>query len=329
MKAIQETTSEYGVTVEYCCQVLELCPTRYKRWIKLYKKEGRYGGGKPGPKKAAHALLEEEREKIIEMAKEEEYADLSPRQLSVVASEEGIVEASASSMYREIKKAGLVCGNKRKVSKREQKKPEVKPEKPKEVWSWDLTYIALGPVFVYLFAIIDVYSRKIVGCYLSFNATVESMKKAWDKALTSEGLLGRIGAPAMPIALSDHGVQMAKKSAREFFRDLGIKQLFARYQTPKDNAWIESWFKTLKHDWLKYRDYVTFDQLKTILDTFIEYYNNKRYHGSIGYVTPSQMHNGEAERIIEERRKRKEQTRIRRLLVNRNLSIRNQHRKAA
>jgi putative transposase len=61
-----------------------------------------------------------------------------------------------------------------------QEKPEVKPEKPNEVWSYDLTYTRFGPFFVYLFAIIDVYSRKIVGWHLSLNATVKEMKKASD-----------------------------------------------------------------------------------------------------------------------------------------------------
>ncbi len=295
----------------------------------MYRENGRYGGGKPGPDRISHALLEEEREKIVEMARKEEYVDLTHRQMSVVASEEGIVEASPSSFYREIKKAGLVCGANQRKAKGVQEKPEVKAEKTNEVWSWDLTYIALGPIFVYLFAIIDVYSRKIVGWHLSLNATVESMKKAWDKALSNEGLLGVTGAPDLPIALSDHGVQMAKKRAKEFFRDLGIKQLFARYQTPKDNAWIESWFRILKYDWLRYKDYVSFEQLRTMLETFIEYYNKKRYHGSIGYVTPSQMHSGEAERILEERRKRKEQARAKRFFVNRNLNTQNQRRKAA
>ncbi len=288
-----------------------------------------YGGGKPGPDRASHTLLEEEKQKILEMARKEEYADLTHRQMSVVASEEGIVEASPSSFYREIKKAGLQCGANKRKAKGVQERPEVKAEKPNEVWSWDLTYIALGPIFVYLFAIIDVYSRKIVGWHLSLNATVESMKKAWDKALSNEGLLGVIGVPSLPIALSDHGVQMAKKSAKEFFRDLGIKQLFARYQTPKDNAWIESWFRILKYDWLRYKDYVNFEQLTTMLETFIEYYNKKRYHGSIGYVTPSQMHSGKAERILEERRKRKEHARRKRFLVNRNLNTQNQLMKAA
>ncbi len=106
-----------------------------------------------------------------------------------------------------------------------------------------MTYIAPWPIFVYLFAIIDVFSRKIVGWHLGFNASVESMKKAWGNSLASEDLIDVTTAPQMPIALSYHGVQMAKKSAKQFFKELGVKQLFARYKTSTDNAWIESWFR--------------------------------------------------------------------------------------
>lgn len=329
VKVIQQTVEQYKVEEKFCCRAIQLRHERYTRWMNRHKETGRYGGGKPGPKVAPHALLEEDRQKIVEMAKEEGYADLSHRQLSVVASEEGIVEVSPSTVYRELKKAGLQCGSNIKRAHRSQEKPEVKAERPNQVWSWDLTYIALGPIFVYLFAIIDVYSRKIVGWHLSLNATAASTKKAWDNALSNEGLIGVTGAPSLPLALSDHGIQMAKKTAKEFFRDLGIKQLFARYQTPEDNAWIESWFRILKCDWLKFKDYVSFEQLRTILAAFIEYYNNERYHGSIGYVTPSQMHGGEAERVLEERRKRKEEARRRRFEVNRNLKTQEQLRKAA
>jgi len=197
-----------------------------------------------------------------------------------------------------------------------QKKLEVKPTKPNEIWSWDLTYLALGPMVVYLFAILDVYSRKMVAWYLSLNATVESMKRAWDQALTSEGLLGVREAPRLPVALSDHGVQMAKKTARQFFRDLEIGQLFARYQIPTDNSWIESWFRVLKYDWLRFKDYVSFDELKIILGEFVQFYNTQRYHGAIEYVTPEQRHTGADKTILAQRAERRLQARKRRLEIN-------------
>ena len=130
--------------------------------VRLYRKTARYGGEKPGPKKAPHSLLPEEKEDIINLAKNDKYMDLSHRQLSVVASETGEVEASASSFYRVMKQERLMEDRQRKP-KTPQAKPEVNPDGPNQVWSWDLTYIALGPIFIYMFAIIDVCGRKTVG----------------------------------------------------------------------------------------------------------------------------------------------------------------------
>ena len=152
---------------------------------------------------------------------------------------------------------------------------------------------------------------------LGFNARVESMKKAWDNALDNENLIGVSGAPKLPTALSDHGVQMAKKTAKQFFKDLGIKQLFARYRTPQDNAWIESWFRILKYDWIRYKDYVSFDQLNSIISQFIIVYNRQRYHGAIGYVTPHQKHTCQDRKILKARGERKCVARLHRLQVNR------------
>ncbi len=314
--------------IKYCCEKLGLDVKRYQRWVRLYRKTDRYGGGKPGPKKAPHSLLPEEKEDIINLAKDDKYMDLSHRQLAVVASETGEVEASASSFYRVMNQEQLMEDRERKP-KRSQVKPEIKPDGPNQVWSWDLTYIALGPIFVYLFAIIDVYSRKIVGWHLGFNARIESMKKAWDKALVNENLIGVSEAPKLPIAFSDHGVQMAKKTAKQFFKDLGIKQLFARYQTPQDNAWIESWFRILKYDWLRYKDYISFDQIKALIQQFIFVYNTHRYHGAIDYVTPEQKHTGQAERILKERLERKSLARLHRLNINRKSANQSEWKKAA
>jgi hypothetical protein len=97
------------------------------------------------------------------------------------------------------------------------------------------------------------------------NATVKAMKIAWDKALTGEGLVDGKAVPCFPVALPDHGVQIAKKTAKQFFIELGIEQLFARYQTPEDNAWIESWFRILKYDWLRFKGYISFYQLEGMI----------------------------------------------------------------
>ena len=270
----------------------------------------------PGCGEAPHRLLEEEKQQITALLKGEEYADLSPRQLSVVASEQGIVQASPSSFYRQARKEYPV----RKLDVKtpvKRTKPDVDPTGPNQVWSWDLTYIPFGRTFLYFFAILDIYSRKIVGWTLSFEATVESAKQAWDQALCDEGLMDQEQEPIELFALSDHGAQMTAKSMAQFFKELGISQLFARVQTPTDNAWIESFFRTFKYDWLRFQDLGSFHHLEELIASFLEYYNHHRYHGAIGYVTPQQRHTGEDQRILHARQQRKKQARQRRLELHR------------
>ncbi|MBU0989859.1 MAG: hypothetical protein KJ823_06680, partial [Proteobacteria bacterium] len=99
--------------------------------------------------------MPKEKKDIINLAKDDKYMDLSHRQLSVVASESTDLEASAASFYRIMKDEQLMEDRQRKP-KTPQPKPEIKADGPNRVWSWDLSYIALGSSFVYLFAIIDV-----------------------------------------------------------------------------------------------------------------------------------------------------------------------------
>ena len=303
------------LSAECCCRVVRLDYRRYQRWQRRFLATGRYGGEKPGPQHAPHALLESEKQAVSALYSDERFMDMSIRQVAVAASEQGIVEASPASVQRIWAKQDA-AKRRKEVNREKAGKPEVKAERPNQTWSWDITYIWLGFFYVYLFAIIDVYSRKIVGWHLSFDATVASMKYAWDNALAAEGLAGSATAP-LPEALSDRGVQMKCKSARKFFSDLGITQLFARCHTPADNAWIESWFNTFKNSWLKYKDYGSFSDLRKLIAEFVEFYNRRRAHGSIGMVTPEQMHNGEAAGIIVLRQERRRVARAQRLLFNR------------
>ena len=116
--------------IKYCCEKLNLDVKRYQRWVRLYRKTGRYGGGKPGPKKAPHALLAQEKNDIIHMGKDDKYMDLSHRQLSVVASESTDLEVSASSFYRVMKEERLM-EDRQRTRKTPQVKPEMNPDGPR------------------------------------------------------------------------------------------------------------------------------------------------------------------------------------------------------
>ena len=319
-----EDAKDAGVSVSQVCAMLQLSRSRYYAWKRRIDHpkvsdesdplSDRPAG--PGRGEAPHRLLGEEKATISSLLREESYADLSPRQLAVVASERGIVEASASTFYRQARKEGLHRERDVKTSVK-QSKPEVNPTGPRQTWSWDISYIPFFGMFLYFIVILDVYSRKIVGWKLSFEATVDSVKQVWDQALCAEGFLDTEEGPEGLEALSDHGTQMTAKSMTQFFKDLGISRLLARYQTPTDNAWIESFFRTFKYDWLRFQDILSFHQLEQLIAAFIDYYNHRRYHGAIGYVTPQQKHTGQDQQILHARQKRKEEARQRRLEINR------------
>lgn len=315
IEAIEEAKKQ-GTSVEESCEILKLRRARYYGWMRKEDLEDQ----RPGPKHAPHKLLEEEKEAILECARDEKYADLHHRKLAIKASEDGKVQASSSTFYRIMKTISLI--SKAGMRRKESKKPELEATCPNQIWQWDLTYLRVKKFFMYLVAIIDRYSRKIVGYHLSFTQTAEDVKKAWDLALEKEGLLGREDT-RMPLAFSDHGGQMRAKSIRQFFKDLGIVQEFSRYQTPEDNALMEVWFKTIKYEKLYQEEVEDACQIRERVEGFIDYYNNERLHQGIGYVTPQQKHSGEDIKILAERQKRKEEACRKRLEINRHKGKRN------
>lgn len=324
LEAIDQAVTQ-GVPALRACEMLGLPRARYYAWkervaaVALAAQNGaltdRPAG--PAPDTAPHRLREEEKEAIAALLREEQYADLSIPQLAIVASEAAKVQASASSFYRQAHQQEILRTREVKRPVKKVEKPRVNPTGPNQVWSWDLSYLPFFGNFLYLVAILDVYSRKITGWKLCLSATVDQVKQVWDVALAREGLLDRAEGPRGLEALSDHGSQMTAHSMADFFRHLGIDQLFARYQTPTDNAWIESWFKTFKYEWLRFQDEGSFHQLETLITQFVTYYNEARYHGAIGYVTPQQRHTGQEEQVRQARRQRQQQARQLRLANHR------------
>jgi transposase InsO family protein len=275
---------------------------------------------RPGPVAAPHALLSEEREALLTLARSERFVDLSVGQLAAKAQDDGVVHVSRATAYRVLTPAGLVAGDRRR-RRPARGKPGIMPMGPREVWSYDITYIPVGEdgEFAYLIAIIDVYSRKIVGWHLSWTMTAREVARAWDMALATEGLLAPDAKTrrAMLKALSDNGTQMKAKSLKAFFRTLDIGQVFGRCRTPEDNAWIESWYATLKTELIYHHEHLTMERLRDLILAFIENYNTRRLHAAIGYVTPEDRHAGRDKAILEARRKAREEARLRRMTRNR------------
>lgn len=152
-----------------------------------------------------------------------------------------------------------------------------------QLWVADITYIQLSKEFVYLAVIIDVFSRRCIGWELSRDIdtelTLDALRKAF-KTRKGDELKGLIHH-------SDQGVQYASKEYVDCLKEHGIQISMSRTGNPYDNAFAESFIKTLKCEEVYLNEYGTFNDALSNIDRFIEeVYNSKRLHSSIGYKSP-------------------------------------------
>lgn len=317
-----------GSTVEKSCEILGLARGRYYRW-KAGRALAELGieelvARRPGPPPGAgvHRLLDVEKEQIKAAARADRYQDLRHRKLCRQMSRDAGVQVSEMSVYRVLKGEGLIAPV--TPVRRQGLRPETEATGPNQLWGWDVSYLSVKEIFMYLIVIIDFYSRKIVGHELSYRPTAEDMKRVWDRALLVEGLLDPLGQPINLTARSDNGSPMKAKSMRQFFRDLGIVQGFTRGATPTDNAITERSFKSIKYERLYLEDLAYPLIAIELADAFIRYYNEERLHQGIGFVTPQERHTGKDVQILARRKEDLQKARQMRLDSNRHQSGLNQ-----
>ncbi|MEX1264705.1 MAG: DDE-type integrase/transposase/recombinase [Actinomycetota bacterium] len=258
VRAVDEAQTA-GMSVRRACEVLILDPRRLRRWIRGRDRaemtEADLIDRPPVARRRPHALLEAERAEIRAAATEDALAQLRHRKLTHALSRQARVFCSESSVLRELRSAGLVPVYERR-SRPSRPRPVTDESVPNRTWRYDLTTLPTLHGDYHLVPVLDACSRKIVGRYLSTEATSEAIQTAWGKALAAEGLLGADG-PTPPVAASDRGTQMTSRSTRAFFFDLGVVQSFSRPRTPTDNGAAESWMATLKCERLYHADTAT------------------------------------------------------------------------
>ncbi len=284
------------------CEVVGISERTYQRWHNNGSviKDKRPDAVRPEP---ANKLSSEETKSILDVMNKKEHRSLSPSQVVYrLLDDENKYIASVSSYYRVLRHYGMI--NHRGHSKSPTNKPITTHNAtgPNQIWMWDITWLP-GPVkgiYYYLYMIMDLFSRKIVGWEIWEFESSELASKLVTKAVLSENAL----VLERPLVLhSDNGSPMKGASLLTTLYNLGIVKSNSRPRVSNDNAYIESLFRTVKYmPAFPYNGFVTIENARKWVTKFVDYYNNEHRHSSLKHLTPNQRHKGEYKCILEKRK---------------------------
>jgi putative transposase len=266
-----------------------------------------------------HWLTDEEKLHICNFARSHPLEGY--RRMTFMMLDADVVACSPASVYRVLKKAGLLAGPTPNVTKKGT--GFVQPLQPHQEWHVDVSYLNIAGTFYFLCSILDGYSRFIVHWEIR-----EKMEE-----IDVETILQRAREQfpdARPRIISDNGPQFIAKDFKEFIRITGMTHVRTSPYYPQSNGKIERWHKTLKGDCIRVQVPLSPEEARRIVQDYVTYYNQIRLHSAIGYVTPQDKLLGNEPAIFaqrdrkladaRERRKQLRQTRHKQLQARRDAS---------
>ncbi len=286
-----------GARLAPSCEVLGLDLRTVQRW----KRQDIGDDGRAGPlQKPANALSAAERKRILDLANTPEFRDKSPKQIVPTLADQGEYYASESTMYRVLREADQL--HHRTPAKAPAKRHRPAPctaTGPNQVWSWDITYLrtTVKGSFYYLYMVLDVWSRKIVGYEVHTEECSELAAWLLEVSCDAE----RVAAGSL-VLHSDNGSPMKAATMLAKLQELGVATSFSRPSVSNDNPFSESAFRTAKYrpDFPS-RPFESLESARAWVADFVRWYNTEHLHSSISFVAPADRHADRDVALLERR----------------------------
>lgn len=292
MSAVDEHRSE--VAVKPLCDALAISRETYYRRRRPPRE--RLRRPRPPPPRA---LAEHEQREVLDLLHSERFVNRTPFEVVTTLLDEGRYVCSARTMYRILAANHEVRERRNQLRHPEYAKPQLLATAPNQVWTWDITKL-LGPEkwsYFYLYVILDIFSRYVVGWMLARTESAELARRLIRETCRKHGI-----EPGMLTVHSDRGASMMSKLVAQLLADLGIEKSLNRPHVSNDNPFIEAHFKTLKYGpGFPDRFDGGFPHALGHCRVFFPWYNNEHHHGSLAGLTPAQVHFGHAATLLDQR----------------------------
>ena len=271
-------------------------PTFY-RWYDLHRRfgEAALADRRSGPGRVWNRIPDDVRAAVLDMALDR--PELSPRELAVTFIDEKAQFVSESSVYRLLKAQGLIASPAYIVMKAADEFRD-KTTAPNQLWQTDFTYLkVIGWGWFYLSTILDDYSRFIVAWKLCTTMKAADVTATIELALKASGL---DGGGKRPRLLSDNGASYVAGDLATWLGNRAIAHVRGAPHHPMTQGKIERWHQTMKNRVLL-ENYFLPGDLERRIGAFVDHYNHRRYHESIGNLTPADVYLGRGAAILERR----------------------------
>ena len=282
-----------GATLEQACCTVGISARTVQRWRAPESAEDRRAGPRTTP---SNKLSAGERKHLLDVVNSEEYRNVSPKQVVPRLADAGVYLASEATMYRVLREEGQLVhrGAARPPTKRA--KVEHVALRPNQVWSWDITYLR-GPVrgtFLYLYLVVDVFSRRIMGWDVCGEESMERAASLIQRTCAMNGV-----DPKGLVLHSDNGGPMKGSTMLATLHWLGIVPSFSRPRVSDDNAFSEALFRTLKYrPGYPTKGFGSVEDAIDWVEKFVAWYNCDHRHSAIKFVTPDQRHFGREGQVL-------------------------------
>ena len=242
----------------------------------------------------ARALSAPQRQAVLDVLHAPDFADQAPAEVYATLLDQGIFLCSIRTMYRFLTQHDEVRERRAQLRHPVYQKPELLAEGPNQVWSWDITKL-MGPAkwtYFYLYVILDIFSRRVVGWCVADVESAELFRPLLDDAIANHQV-----PPGQLTLHADRGGPMKAKSTALLLADLGVTRSHSRPHTSNDNPFSESQFKNLKYQPQFPKRFGCIEDARGFSRNYFRWYNEDHHHVGIGLMTPNQVHYGQVDAV--------------------------------